>query len=649
MKFFICFAALLFFGGDVSFAQPSTFLKMYNKGNSGYSVRELNGNTYVVAGGTDYYYNYNWNLMSPLLSTNIHLFKTTSNGTLIWEKIFSSLNHRTIATWMEPCNDGGLIVTGHINNENNWPPDSNDIILIKTDANGAISWSKTFDTGKDELGFCVRQTNDNGYIISGFHDAAPTSLTGTTYVLLIKTDSNGSLLWEKKYQIPVRDLDTAEGLPVLVNQTADNGYVVTGTTAASHAADVFVFRTDQAGNLLWAKSYEHDASFFRFSLGLDIMETQLGDLVIAGAMDKNRILNQFNYPYILQISSVGTIINAKIFSTVPDQPFQSGFSSVEETSDGGFFFTGMGGYSDFGNQAQFLKTDNLFNMQWSRVYTMDGIATMGSRSGRSTSDGSYIFTGKRQFSGTVLMKTNNMGLLPCKNPTDLIEIVPSIFVQDRFPTVITGINSTNLVLSTLLSAEDTSTICPVIVSSLPIALLTFTAIAAENNAVQLNWQTASEINSNHFVIQKSFDGIKYQDLGIVKAAGTTTFVQNYSFIDENYSPTEFIYYRLKEIDFNGEQTLSKVVLFHNSEMSFTLINTSVDYSSQVISIFFSSGYSGTISYYLTDMLGQVIFKGTQPVEKVKNVIEIDAHDMPKGAYFFTLNNESNSESGKIFY
>jgi hypothetical protein len=48
---------------------------MYNKGNMGYAVRETGGNSYVVAGGTDFYYNWHWNIQSSLLTTKIHLLK----------------------------------------------------------------------------------------------------------------------------------------------------------------------------------------------------------------------------------------------------------------------------------------------------------------------------------------------------------------------------------------------------------------------------------------------------------------------------------------------------------------------------------------------------------------------------------------------
>lgn len=633
----------------IAFAQPSTFLKMYNKGNSAYAVRELNGNTYVVAGGTDFYYNFHWNLMSPINTTNVHVFKTSSNGTLIWERIFSSLNHRTIATWMEPVNDGGIIVTGHTNNENTWPPDSNDIILIKTDNNGNLSWSKTFDTGKDDLGFCVRPTFDNGFIISGFHDAVPTSLVGTTYVILIKTDGLGNVVWEKKYQIPVRDLDTAEGLPVVVNQTADSGFVVTGTTAGLHAADVFILRTDPTGNLLWAKSYEHDPGIFRFSLGLDIIEALSGELIVAGTMDKDRVLDLVNYPYILRVNSTGDILNSKILSTVPDHPFQSGFSSVEQTPDGGYFFTGMGGYSGFGDQAQLLKTDNAFNMQWSRVYTMDGVATMGSRSGRSTTDGCYIFAGKRQFSGTVLMKTNSNGMIPCKNPSDLVEISPIIFSQNRFPTLIAGVNSANLILNTQIFLIDTTTVCPVLISSLPVELLKFNVSTTSDKKALLYWETASEINNDHFEIEKSNDGINFVEIGSVKGNGNTSQLHKYSFLDMNTILNEVVYYRLKEVDFNGETDFSSVIPIQINNQAFSLVNTTFNSQSNEMHVLITAVYPGSINYFLTDMMGKVVFTGSGKTAKGENLIRINVNNLANGIYYLNVNSKDCRVFYKIFH
>lgn len=642
----------LMFGYTFCFSQPSTFFKMYNNGNIGYAVREVNGNSYTVAGGTDFYYNFHWQIMSSFASTNIHLFKTDDRGNLLWEKIYGNNTSRTIATWMEHTADGGYIIAGSDNKDLAWPPDSNDVVLIKTNGNGVIAWSKKYDTGKDELGFCVRQTFDGGFIVSGFHDAMPVSLFGPVYALLIKTDINGNVTWVKKYELAVRDLNTHEPFSYVVRQTSDGGFVIVGSTLGSHPADAYVIRADVNGNLLWAKSYEHDASNFRVSLGLDITESASGDFIIAGSMDKDQPLMQFNYPYILKISNTGAIIDAKFFDSNPVQMFQSGFSSVQQTADGGFFFTGMGGYSGFGTQAQLLKTDVNFNMQWSRVYTWDGIATMGSRSGRETSDGYYVFTGKRQMDGTVLMKTDNQGLIPCKNPGVLLPLIPSIIVQNRTPAVLTGINVNPFLINTQVSLIDTSTVCTLI--TLPVELTYFSGIVLlPDKHVQLDWITASEIDNDYFVVEKSADGKNFEETGRISGAGNSTGLINYSFVDKHPFDARISYYRLKQVDYNGASVFSRVIPVSFSNDDFELINAFPDYDNRSIKIYLHTNAMENITSSLMDMPGKIIFHDSQTSVPEKSggisVITIDASNISQGIYYFTVSNGRTMLARKIFY
>ncbi len=630
-------------------SQPSTFLKSYSNGNSGYAVRELNGNSYVVAGATDFYYNFHWFTQSSIATTNVHLFKSMDDGTLLWEKIINQPGARTLATWMETTQDGGFIITGHSNKETIWPPDSNDVLLIKCDLNGTIQWSKIIDSGKDELGYCVRQTFDGGYIISGFHDEVPTSLVGNTYALLIKTDANGNVQWDKMYELAVRDLDTGESLPWVVSQTADSGFVLAGTTVGAHQADLYVIRTGSAGNVLWAKSYEHDNSVNRFSLGLDIIEDAAGDLVIAGSMDKDHNAMEYNYPYILKLDASGSLIRAAIYTSIPAESFQSGFSSVEECPDGGFLFTGMGGYGGFGNQAQILKTDVNFNMQWSRSYTLDGIATMGSRSGRSTSDGCYIFTGKRQMAGSVLLKTDFIGLVPCKSPAVLVEIVPGILVQNRFPASISGINASNVVLNSMVTGIDTSTLCPVTFSHLPVELISFSARSLENNTILLEWETASEINNDYFMVEKSTDGTLFSEVGKVKGGGNSTQPIYYSLIDTEVPEVKLLYYRLLQIDFDGLKHYSEIVPVYTGQKDFKMLKILSDPSVHMIKFYLQSREDGPLTCVIRDALGKTNYQKVQHTGKGINLIEVDVKNLSPGFYYYSFSNAVECINGKIHY
>ena len=644
---FSCAVTALFLAVNTA-AQPVTFMKMYNKGNCGYAVREVNGNSYITAGSTDYYYNYHWHMLSGIGTTNVHLFKTNDNGTLLWEKIYNRLNYRMLATWAEPCSDGGFILTGHTNQDMIWPPDSNDVLLIKTDGTGTISWAKIFNSGKDELGFCVRPTADGGFIVSGFHDAVPTSLAGNTYALLIKTDGSGNIEWSKKYQIAVRDFDTGEAFPCVAKQTIDGGYIVTGTTMGSHQADVYLFRTDGSGNLLWAKSYEHDGSAFRLSTGQDIIESNSGDFIIAGSMDKDRSLSQFNYPYILKASSTGVIQSTKLFDSNPAQMFQSGFSSVQQTSDGGFFFTGMGGYGGFGDQAQLLKMNVAFVVQWSRSYTNDGMATMGSRSGRYTTDGGYVFTGKKNFSGTVLLKTNSVGLVNCKNPSSLIELTPSVISVIRTPSVISGIGVSNILLVAQAFLIDTATVCPVAITPLPVDLKYFNAEPRAKKVV-LSWETVSEINNNYFAIEKSTDGKNFMEAGRINGAGNSAEALNYSFTDNQ--PLSFLisYYRLKQVDYDGKINYSRTVPVIFSSDEFNLLNLKCDRDTRLFTVYVSNNEVTTIELSIMDLTGRIIYSNSKSATKGIEEMTVDMKNSVNGIYFVTLNNGDKIIAAKFIY
>ena len=631
--------------GTTDSESQSTFVRMYNKGNMGYAVREVNGNSYVVAGGTDYYFNWHWFIQSSLLNTNIHLFKTDVNGVLQWERIISKANTRMVARWMEPTSDGGFILTGFANRDVMWPPDSNDVVLVKTDGTGLVSWCKVYDSGKDDLGYSVAQTSDGGYIVSGFHDAMPVSLAVNTYLLLIKTDANGVIQWEKKYQFAIRDFNTHEPFSYVVKQTADGGYVATGTNAIAHPADVEVLRTDASGNILWAKSYEHDGSAFRNSVGLDIIESTSGDFIIAGSMDKTSPL-EVNYPYFLRINSTGSVMRQQFYETVPLLNFQSGFSSVQQTTDGGFFFTGMGGYSDFGDQAQLLKTNSNLDMIWRRVYTIDGAATVGSMCGRETSDGGYVFSGKRQMTGTILMKTNGSGMVACKVPNSLVEYTPSVTVSNWTPAVISGMSTSSVILNVSSPMIDTTIVCPVTISYIPVTLASFNASAKEKE-VAVNWVSASESNNDYFVVEQSVNNTDFEAIGIVHGAGNSNASLSYSFVDDQPYLEGISYYRLKQVDIDGmtRYTHSIAVSFNGHFVS----GAYSDYETNTIRIFISSSCKSEMNYSLINAFGSIVRTGSKTVFGNNTVLSIEMESLSRGIYFLHLEGDENSVVEKIIY
>ena len=110
-----------------------------------------------------------------------------------------------------------------------------------------------------------------------------------------------------------------------------------------------------------------------------------------------------------------------------------------------------------------------------------------------------------------------------------------------------------------LTGHSFDTIMPVAFSDIK--------VTAINNVVQVNWQTATETNTDHFMIQHSTDGNAFTDIGKVKAIGSGA--NNYSFTDNNPA-IGTNYYRIQSIDKNGSSSYSKMVLITNYELGITV-------------------------------------------------------------------------------
>lgn len=100
-------------------------------------------------------------------------------------------------------------------------------------------------------------------------------------------------------------------------------------------------------------------------------------------------------------------------------------------------------------------------------------------------------------------------------------------------------------------------------SALPVSLSNF-SIAAKVNSAFLHWTTASEFNTDWFIVKKSTDGSVYKEVGRIKAAGNSSLIQNYSFADENVGTTfKYLYYELQILNKDGSSSLSTIQKFIN--------------------------------------------------------------------------------------
>ncbi|NEM96971.1 SGNH/GDSL hydrolase family protein [Pontibacter burrus] len=103
-----------------------------------------------------------------------------------------------------------------------------------------------------------------------------------------------------------------------------------------------------------------------------------------------------------------------------------------------------------------------------------------------------------------------------------------------------------------------------IVRPMPVSLVSFNARVTDENKIELNWKTASEQNNAYFEIQRTLDTTKqFSTIGKVNGAGTTQTPTTYTFTDAT-APMGDLFYRLKQVDFDGTTTYSKTILVSSS-------------------------------------------------------------------------------------
>lgn len=104
---------------------------------------------------------------------------------------------------------------------------------------------------------------------------------------------------------------------------------------------------------------------------------------------------------------------------------------------------------------------------------------------------------------------------------------------------------------------DISNVNFTIDEAIPVELVSFIA-EASLNGITLKWKTATETNNNGFSVEKSSNGVSFNEIAFVKGMGTTTNQSEYSFTDDNVKVGTF-YYRLKQIDYDGTSSYSNII------------------------------------------------------------------------------------------
>lgn len=162
---------------------------------------------------------------------------------------------------------------------------------------------------------------------------------------------------------------------------------------------------------------------------------------------------------------------------------------------------------------------------------------------------------------------------------------------------------------------------------LPVQLVSFRA-TPEEKEVQLTWITASEVDNDYFMVEKSTDGKSFSELTRVKGAGNSTEVLHYSTTD-NYPHGGKNYYRLSQVDYNGTVSRSQTV-----EVGFKMKDPEIKIFPNPAQAQFTVSVSDQYAFDLviTDMNGRVFASFDNQLNKT----EVNSADFQNGVYFLKI-------------
>ena len=182
----------------------------------------------------------------------------------------------------------------------------------------------------------------------------------------------------------------------------------------------------------------------------------------------------------------------------------------------------------------------------------------------------------------------------------------------------------------------------------PVELTSFTATASGND-VTLYWQTATEENDSGFEILRSAQNNDWEQIDFIEGNGTTTEVNNYSFIDKNL-PAGNYSYKLVQIDFDGTRNESEIVNIEieNQPSEYFLMQNYPNPFNPSTTIQYSIPQSGEVRLSIFNSLGEEV--GTlvnELKESGSYEVEFSANEFPSGIYFYKIQSGAFVESKKM--
>jgi len=169
---------------------------------------------------------------------------------------------------------------------------------------------------------------------------------------------------------------------------------------------------------------------------------------------------------------------------------------------------------------------------------------------------------------------------------------------------------------------------------LPVKLMSFT-VSCEGSSNLLEWSTASELNNDRFIVQKSVDAVEFDDVMEVTGNGTSNVMQSYSVYVESTNNIE--YYRLKQLDYDGSVEFSDIVT-SNCDVVVEEIAIYPNPVNDILHVDISSN-GGVTNLEIFDLVGNRVFSSVYNCDYGLNQVDIDLSYLSAGVYSISISGE----------
>lgn len=162
--------------------------------------------------------------------------------------------------------------------------------------------------------------------------------------------------------------------------------------------------------------------------------------------------------------------------------------------------------------------------------------------------------------------------------------------------------------------------------------------------IMLKWSTAMELNNAMFVIERSTDGVDYENIGNVNGKGTTDETSEYNFLDVNASKSK-LYYRLKQMDIDGSFSYSDIIALDKKiANNFMVVRMSAAAADDIFETTINAFDTKEMKMTVTDWKGNVLMDELQKLQNGLNSVMVDLSEMKPAIYKVTFQVEDEIET-----